>query len=136
MAENDAPIKQYMTTGALTIGAEQPMSVAHRVMLEHRIRHLPVLDGGKLVGVLTDRDLHIVERLPGADPVRVRVGQAMTTNPFVVAPDTSVKDVVAAMVARSHGCAIVSDDGQVVGIFTPVDACRAFAALLSARVTA
>ena len=136
MTDNNAPIKQYMTTGALTIGAEQPMSVAHRVMLEHRIRHLPVLDGGKLAGILTDRDLHIVERLPGVDPVRVRVGEAMTTNPYVVAPEASVKEVVATLVARKHGCAVVSDDGQIVGIFTPVDACRAFAALLSERVTA
>jgi acetoin utilization protein AcuB len=136
MAEKVAPIKQYMSTGVVTIGAEQPMSVAHRVMREHRIRHLPVLGGGKVVGILTDRDLHLVERLPCVDPVRVGVGEAMTTNPYVVAPEAAVKDVVAMMVAKKHACAIVSDEGRVVGIFTPADACSAFGALLRDRVTA
>ena len=63
MAEKVAPIKQYMSTGVVTIGAEQPMSVAHRVMREHRIRHLPVLGGGKVVGILTHRDLQRVRCL-------------------------------------------------------------------------
>ncbi len=65
MTANSAPIRHYMTTGVLTIAAGQSMSVAYQVMHEHRIRHLPVIHAGKLVGVVTDRDLHIVERRPG-----------------------------------------------------------------------
>jgi acetoin utilization protein AcuB len=50
-------VDKYMTSHPHTIGVDQPLSLAHKIMTEFRIRHLPVLDGGKLVGVISDRDL-------------------------------------------------------------------------------
>lgn len=66
-------IQKYMTTCPETIGRDQPMSTAHRVMRERRIRHLPVLDGGHIVGVVSDRDLSFVETLADVDPRKVTV---------------------------------------------------------------
>jgi acetoin utilization protein AcuB len=50
-------VERFMTRSPLTIGQDQPLAAAHRMMREHRVRHLPVLDGGMLVGVVSQRDL-------------------------------------------------------------------------------
>jgi len=135
MTKSIPQIQKYMTTGIQTIGDEQPMAVAHRMMREQHIRHLPVLHQGKVVGIVTDRDLHLVEALQDVDPTKIAVSEAMTPDPYVVSPSTSLDEVVATMAAKKYGSVVVSDHGHVVGIFTTVDACSAFADLLSSRLT-
>jgi acetoin utilization protein AcuB len=120
-------IQKYMTTCPHTIGRDQPMAAAHRLMREYRIRHLPVLDAGRIVGVVSDRDLSFIETLLDVDPRKVMVEEAMSAEPYVVAPDSALDDVVSTMAARKYGSAIVAEHGKVVGIFTTVDACTAFA---------
>jgi acetoin utilization protein AcuB len=117
-----------------TIGDQQPMSVAHDMMREQRIRHLPVLHQGKVVGIVTDRDLRLVETLKDVDPAKVAVSEAMTPDPYVVTPEASLDEVVSTMAIKKYGSAVVSDNGHVVGIFTTVDACSAFAELLTTRL--
>ena len=128
-------IKKYMTTEVQTIGDEQPMSIDHRLMREQHIRHLPVLHQGKDVGIVTDRDLHLVATLDDVDPRKIAVSEAMTPDPYVVTPDASLEEVVATMAAKKYGSIVVSDHGHVVGIFTTVDACSAFAELLTTRLS-
>jgi acetoin utilization protein AcuB len=128
-------IKKYMTTDVQTIGDEQPMSVAHSMMRGQHIRHLPVLHQGKLVGVVSDRDLRLVETLRDVDPTKVTVSEAMTSDTYVVSPDAGLDEVVGMMAANKYGSAVVVDHGHVVGIFTTVDACSAFAELLSTRLS-
>jgi len=127
-------IQRYMTTLPHSIGSEQPMARAHIMMREHHFRHLPVLHGGKLVGVLSDRDLHLVETLRDVDPEKVTVEEAMTRDPYTVQPDTALDEVVATMAEHKYGCAVVMQNEKLVGIFTTVDACRAFAELLHGRL--
>jgi acetoin utilization protein AcuB len=90
-------IQKYMTTSPHTIGDDQPMSKAHQVMREFRLRHLPVMHGGKLVGLLSDRDLHLVETLRDVDPKLVPVADAMSPDVYVVAPDSLIDEVVTTM---------------------------------------
>lgn len=135
MTKSIPHIKKYMTTDVQTIGDEQPMSVAHSMMREQHIRHLPVLRQGKVVGIMTDRDLRLVETLTDVDPTKVAVSEAMTPDPYVVTPEASLDEVVSMMAAKKYGSAVVSDHGHVVGIFTTVDACSAFAELLTTRLT-
>ncbi len=135
MTKTIPQIKKYMTTDVQTIGDEQPMSVAHRVMREQQIRHLPVLHQGKLVGVVTDRDLRLIETLRDVDPAKVAVSEAMTCDVYTVTPDAPISEVVGTMASSKYGSAIVVDHGHVVGIFTTVDACNAFADLLTTRLT-
>lgn len=127
-------IQKYMTTSPHTIGDDQPMVVAHRMMREHHIRHLPVLRGAKIVGVVSDRDLHMVETLRDVDPSKVLVNEAMSQEPYLVSPDASLDEVVATMANNKYGSAVVTQHDKVVGIFTTVDACRAFADLLHTRL--
>jgi acetoin utilization protein AcuB len=135
MTKSIPQIKKYMTTDIQTIGDEQPMSIAHHMMREQHIRHLPVLHQGKLVGMVTDRDLRLVETLQDVDPDKVAVSEAMTPEPYVVSPDAPLDEVVATMATKKYGSAVVTDHGHVVGIFTTVDACSAFAELLETRLS-
>ncbi len=127
-------IQKYMTTSPHSIGVEQPLSKAHDVMRELKIRHLPVLHGGKLVGMLTDRDLHLVESLAGVDPTKVKVEDAMATVVYAVPPESPLDEVVDTMAEHKYGSAVIMQNEKVVGIFTTVDVCRALAELLQTRL--
>ncbi len=125
-------IRKFMTTTPFTIESEQTMAQAHMLMENEQIRHLPVLSGGKLVGVITQSDLHLVQALSAVDPNQVPVEAVMTRDVYVVAPDTPVDEVVNEMARHKYGSTIVVDHHAVVGVFTIVDVCRAFADVLRA----
>ena len=133
MANAIPSIQQYMTKMPHSIGVDQKLSTAHAKMREHSIRHLPVLSGGRLVGMITDRDLHRVETLPDVDPTKVTIEDAMTPDVHAVSPETPLEDVVEAMAQHKYGSTVVMVDAHVVGIFTTVDACRVLGELLHAR---
>ncbi|MGZ3420545.1 MAG: CBS domain-containing protein [Polyangiales bacterium] len=121
-------VRDYMTPSPHTVGGDQPLAVAHAFMRENGIRHLPVLHGGKLVGVVSQRDLYFLETLAGVDPNTVKVEEAMTAEPFTVAPNDDLRSVAAEMAKHRYGTAIVCDpSGLVRGIFTTTDALRALA---------
>ncbi len=126
-------IDRFMTTSPYSVGQEQKLSQAHKLMRSHNIRHLPVLHGGKLVGVLSDRDLHLIESLRDVDPDRVLVEEAMSPTVYTVAPTTPLEDVVREMAHHKYGCAVVVDNGKVVGVFTTIDAMRVFAETLQTQ---
>lgn len=127
-------VSKYMTTLPHTIGADQPLAKAEKMMGEYRVRHLPVLKGGKLVGILSDRDVRLVESFRDVDPQDVTVEDAYTPEPFVTSPTASLADVCATMAANKYGCALVCDNQKLVGIFTWVDALNAFNELMSTRL--
>ena len=127
-------IQKYMTTNPHSIGSEQSLAKAAKLMSEHRIRHLPVQHGGKLVGMLTDRDVKLVETFKDVDAEKVLVEEAMSANPYSVGPDVLLSDVVATMAEHKYGSVVVMQNEKVVGIFTAVDACRALAELLETRL--
>jgi acetoin utilization protein AcuB len=124
------PIRKFMTGVPLTIGQKQTLQVAHEMMREHRIRHLPVLEGGKLVGVLSLRDLHLIETLRDVDPDTTTVDEAMTADVYVTGPNTPLEEIAATMAEHKYGSTVIVDNGKVVGMFTTVDALAALAKLL------
>jgi acetoin utilization protein AcuB len=128
-------IQKYMTTSPHTIGADQTLAHAHAVLREFKIRHLPVLRGGQLVGMITERDLALVEALKDVDPQNVLVEDAMSLGVYTVTPDAPIDEVVGEMAAKKFGSAVVQQNHKVVGIFTTVDVCKAFAELLHGRLT-
>jgi acetoin utilization protein AcuB len=127
MLLKDTPIRELMTSSPYSIGRDQPLAAAHALMRANHIRHLPVLHGGKLVGIVSSRDLHLVETLPDTDPETLRVEEAMSPEVFTVGPDASLGEVAATMAERKLGSAVVVQDTKVVGIFTAVDALRSLA---------
>lgn len=123
-------IRAFMTPAPHTIGVDQSLATAREVMRARRIRHLPVLDGGALVGILSERDVALVGGIEGVDAAQVTVGEAMTPDPHTISPESSLEWVAAEMAQAKFGSVIVVERGHVVGIFTTVDALRALGDLL------
>jgi acetoin utilization protein AcuB len=124
-------VDDFMTRIVHTIGTQSPLTDAHRIMNDHAIRHLPVLEGGKLVGVVSMRDLHLIETLKGVDPKEVAVEEAMAQEAYTVPPGTALLEVARTMAMHKYGSAVVARDGRVEGIFTTIDALKALEALLT-----
>jgi acetoin utilization protein AcuB len=123
-------IKKHMTFMPHTIGADISLKKAKAMMTEHGIRHLPVLDGGTLVGVLTDRDIKLASSLGGNETT---VEDVMMPDPFVVEPEAALDQVVGEMAEKKYGSAIIQQaNGTVVGIFTAVDGLRVLSETLHA----
>jgi acetoin utilization protein AcuB len=120
----------WMTAQPHTIGDEQTLASAQARMRHWGVRHLPVLRGGHLVGVVSSRDIALVESLPGVDIERVTVDDAMSEDPWTVNADAKLGDVARTMAEQKLGTAIVVDQNDaVVGVFTTTDALRALAEL-------
>lgn len=125
-------IKDHMTPSVHTIGVGRTLADAHHLMREYQIRHLPVLEGGKLVGIVTERDLHLVETLKGVDQRDVTVEEAMSQEVYSVEPDADLAEVARTMAERRYGCTVVTRGAEVMGIFTTIDALRVLADTLAA----
>jgi acetoin utilization protein AcuB len=119
-----------MTACPHTVGAEQTVSFAHTLLYQHRIRQLPVLSGGQLAGLLSERDFALIAALRDIDPNTIKVEEVMSLSIYKVSPDAPLDQVASEMAAKKFGAAIVVERESVVGIFTTVDACSALAAVL------
>jgi acetoin utilization protein AcuB len=120
-------IKDVMTPHPVTIGRDQTLAVAHEMMREHLVRHLPVLEHGQLVGMLSQRDLYFLESVAGVDLAKDRVDDGMSLDTFAVGPDESLEHVASVMAERRLGSAVVIERERVIGIFTATDALRVLA---------
>jgi acetoin utilization protein AcuB len=134
MSKPIPPIQKYMTMTPHSIGSEQTLVTASAMMNKHEIRHLPVLHGGQLLGMLTDRDIKLIETFRDVDPTKVTVAEAMTERPYTVSPETPLDEVVETMANNKYGSAIIVQNQKVVGVFTTVDACQALCDLLRTRL--
>lgn len=120
---------RYMTISAHAIGNDQLLGSAHALMKKHGIRHLPVLQGGVVVGILSERDVLLLESMDRGAAAHMTVEQAMTPKPYIVPPDAPLDEVVGHMVEHHIGSAVVVEDHRLIGIFTATDAMRALAEL-------
>lgn len=123
-----------MTTTPHTVGSDQTLQHAHVLMNEHNIRHLPVLRGGQVVGMLSERDLALIEVFKDVDPRALTIDEAMSTGVYQVVPDAPLDVVAAEMASKKYGSAVVVQNRKVVGILTTVDVCSALADLLHGRL--
>ncbi|MFZ5444404.1 MAG: CBS domain-containing protein [Myxococcota bacterium] len=122
-------VQDVMTPSPKTIEVTQSLAEARRLMKKIGARHLPVVDDGELVGVLSERDVALLATHAEED---VAVGEAMSRAPWTVTPTTPVEVAARHMARRKLGSAVVVDDEEkVVGIFTSTDGLRTLAELLA-----
>ena len=128
-------VKVAMTPFPHAVEVAAPLSRARDMMLEHDIHHLPVTEGGELVGVISAREVALGTSISSArDPRREpSVGEACVRHAYVVEYAERLDRVLARMARDRVGCALVVRRGKLVGIFTVTDACRLLAEWLRAR---
>lgn len=132
-APTAAKVHEFMTTCPITIDRAAPLAEARALMIQHDARHLPVVDGGRLVGILSARDIELYESLSRDrdDAVAVPiVGEAMTEGVFTCGPDAHLHAVAHEMAEHKFGSAVIVDRDQptrILGVFTTTDALRALA---------
>jgi CBS domain-containing protein len=125
----------FMTPFPHSVDVDAPLAQARQLMREHDFRHLPVTSGGKLVGVLSDRDIKLILGPDFGSPNEsdLKVRDAYVDRPCVVPASTPLAKVARMMADRHIGSAIVTKNHRLVGIFTVTDACRALAQVLGDR---
>lgn len=132
-------VSDRMTSEVVTLNEEQSLRDALTLQQRHKIRHIPVVADGSIVGILTDRDLKRASPslLSGIDQERydelldtTRVAQVMTRDPRTVSPETSLKDVAKILIEGKFGALPVIEKNSLVGIITEIDLLRALHDLL------
>ena len=129
-------VKSVMTAFPYSVTIGAPISEAIEFMRNKSIRHLPVTDDGKLVGVISDRDIKLILGPDFAypDPNAVTVGEAMLRESYIVDLDERLDKVLSHMAEHHIGSAVVTRQGKLAGMFTSSDACREFAEFLRDQV--
>lgn len=129
-------VKDWMTKNPITITDDTSMMKAIHLMRQNRFRRLPVLHGGQLVGVVTDRDLK--EASPSKATTldvhelyyllaELQVADIMTRNPTTVSESDTVEHAAQIMLEQTiSGLPVLNDQGQLTGILTQSDVFRAF----------
>lgn len=127
MNKGNEPIAKFMTRTPHSIEPGQPLDEARKIMGRHDIRHLPVLSGGRIVGLLSERDLTYIRTLPGIGQ-DLKVKDAMVYDPVLVPETDSLKDVARKMADMHIGSVLVCDSHhKLAGIFTYTDALKVLA---------
>jgi acetoin utilization protein AcuB len=127
-------VKEIMAAPVISIGPDETLRGVMNVMRSHRIRQVPVIDNGSLVGIITDRDTkRATPSVLSGDREEydrildsTKVAQFMTREPTTVSLDTPVKAAVRIFITQKIGALPVVEGGEVVGIVTQIDALRAF----------
>lgn len=132
-------ISEWMTTVPITVSPATPVSEARELMHRKQIRHLLVLEGERLVGIITDRDIKLNLPSPATSLsvwevnyllTRLTVGEVMTKHVITTGPERPVAEAVRLMLVHKIGALPVTEEGRVVGIITETDLLRAFAKML------
>lgn len=129
-------VRDSMTPRPITIPLQETLQGAMELMAMKRIRHLPVIDAaGKLIGMVTDRDLRRVAPSPlfGGDPAQVEgqlesttVERVMIRSPATIAPTARLQEAMKVLVEKKYGALPVVDAGKLVGIITPIDVMKSW----------
>ena len=119
-----------MTPFPYSIECDASVADAMKLMEEHNVRHLPVTEGRRVIGVLADRDLRSALRDREGAESSLKVKDLYVDDPYIVSLDEPLDAVLLTMAERHIGSAIVIKGGKLAGMFTTVDACRSFGAYL------
>jgi len=134
-------VRDIMQEKLVTLSVTDRLSTVEDIMTLGRVRHIPVVRLGRLVGVVSERDLlraslsSLAHRsderrafLEGVDIARV-----MSAPPVIVAPDATVEEAACVMADRKIGCLPVVENDELVGLVTETDLLRYFAGRIAGR---
>ncbi|RJR50110.1 MAG: CBS domain-containing protein [Desulfobacteraceae bacterium] len=132
-------VENWMNRNVVTVDAEDSMLDAMKLLKEKNIRRLPVLRGGRLVGIVTDRDLKKASPSEATTleahellylTAKIKVEEIMTPNPVTVPFNYTVEEAAQILLDRKiSGLPVVDKDGNVVGTITQTDMFRVLISL-------
>ena len=126
MLPTEVTVEEFTTPDPVTATEDMSIDDLRLLMDEYGIRHLPVVRGDTVVGVISDRDVRLVSGLSLAEKHQVRASDIMAPNPLTVSANARLDEVAYAMSEKKVGSAIVLDtNGKLLGIFTATDALNA-----------
>jgi len=122
-------IREVMIAAPYSVQKDHALAVAAKLMEDKHIRHLPVFENRKLIGILSEGDL--ISALRDTSTRALTVAAAVKEVPVVAAPGDSLRDVVGRMVAARSDIAFVVDGSRLVGVFTTIDALKILVSVLA-----
>lgn len=133
-AYNWMKVTDVMTKNPLVMTPAETIGQADELMVENKIRQLPVVDQGSLLGIITDRDIRsflaessLLDPEERAKVLKTKVSEIMTTEPLTLAPDDDLRDAVEVLIdEKIGGIPVVDETEGLVGIVTYVDVLRCF----------
>jgi CBS domain-containing protein len=122
-------VRDIMVKEVATLDVNDELSLANDIMRLGRIRHLPVVEGQRLIGIVSERDLFrssLAQALGYKDKSRelmktLHIRDVMTPGVVTVSPDTELKEAVQLMVEKKIGCLPVVENGRLAGLLTETD---------------
>jgi acetoin utilization protein AcuB len=139
--EDDVKVRAIMKRRVVTVSPDDTSDKVFSLFAVKNIRHLPVVEKGKLVGIVSDRDL---KRVMGPQPglpwavksgrlvltlSTRRVGSFMPLDLVTISPDTDATEAASIMIEKKIGALPVVERGRLVGIVTETDLLRAYVRL-------
>ncbi len=128
-------VREIMVTEVVTLHVDEELSLASDIMNLARIRHLPIVEGENLVGIISQRDLFkaSLASVMGYDYAETRdhlksvaIREAMVKKVIIVDPDTEIQEAGRIMLEKKIGCLPVVRDKRLVGMVTETDILRCF----------
>lgn len=128
-------VRDIMSDSVVTVAPDQTLRDATDLLRSKHIRQLPVVENGKLIGIITDRDIKratpsVLSGIDRDEYDRIldetKVGQFMTREPMTMTPDTPLKAAVKVFISQKIGALPIVENAKLVGIVTQIDALRAF----------
>jgi CBS domain-containing protein len=110
-----------MTPGVETVEPTQALREAAKLMKSGDFGSVPVVEDGRLVGMLTDRDIVVRAVAQGLDPSSAQVGEVASTGPITVEPDQDLAEALRLMAQHRVRRLPVVDDGKLVGVLSQAD---------------
>lgn len=132
-------VEDVMTREVVSLGPDDTLREAVNAVQRNRIRHIPIVEDERLVGIVTDRDIkRATPSVHGGASQEdfnraldeLTLAHVMTRDPLIVHPSTSVKDAVALLIDRKYGALPVVDGDRLVGIVSDIDLLRVLHTML------
>ena len=114
-------VRELMSPHVIHVAPGDSLAAAREKLRMNRIHHLIVLDGKRIAGVISYRDLI-------GKPDGLTVAQVMSRDVVTVVPTDSVRSAASRLLGRTHGCAAVLEAGEITGVLTTTDLLRAVTA--------
>ncbi|MEQ1663945.1 MAG: CBS domain-containing protein [Bdellovibrionales bacterium] len=120
------PVEEFTTPNPIVVTESTSIEVLQALMHEHGVRHLPVVRGNQVVGIVSDRDVRVVLGLSQIERSLVKTSDIMAAEPVSISSSTLLDEAAFIMSQQKIGSVIVTDDNEeLLGIFTVTDALNA-----------